>query len=134
VPAKATPVIISAPTVNGAAPRVDQPHAGVLLQSDADRAAEHAAEIGGEERQPREQRNLFQVESAHGCQIERQPERQRAPRRIGEKPRDGDAPEVSFTDKRGDRGPAGSGEVRFLPGENVSRSRAERPLCFDGEW
>ena len=36
----------------------------------------------------------FRSNAAHGGQVERQPERQRAPGRIGEKPRERDAPEV----------------------------------------
>ena len=93
MPTNATPVISSAPTVNALRRALIRPHAS-LLQRNADRAAEQASEIGGEERQPREQRDLLQIESTYGREIERQPERQRAPRRIGKKPRNGDAPEV----------------------------------------
>ena len=111
------------------APRVDQTHAGVLLQRDADRAAEHAAEVGRQERQPREHRNLLQIESAHRRQIERQPERQRAPRRIGEEPRNRDAPEVPLPRMRRNRRLPFPGEVRFLARAGCSRAPPARAPC-----
>ena len=59
-------------------------------------AAEHAAEIGGQKRQPREQRDLLQIQMPHAAQIQRQPETQRAPRRIGQESRQRDSPEVAL--------------------------------------
>ena len=52
----------SAPTVNAPRRALIRLHAEALLQRQADRPAEHAAEIGRQERQPREQRDLLQIE------------------------------------------------------------------------
>src|ERR687883_113554 len=45
-----------------------------LLKRHADQAAEEAAQIGGQERQPREQRDLLQVHLPDAAQVQRQPE------------------------------------------------------------
>ena len=59
-------------------------------------AAEEAAEVGGQERHPGEQRDLLQIEVAHVAEIERQPEGERAPGGVGQKSRERDAPEVAL--------------------------------------
>ena len=51
-----------------AAARVDQTDAACFCSAMRDHAAEHAAEIGREKRHPGEQRDLLQIEMAHGGQ------------------------------------------------------------------
>ena len=87
-----------------AAAGVDQADAA-FLQERNHHAAEHAAEIGGEKRQPGEQRDVLQIKMPDLAQIERQPERQRAPGRIGQKARQGDAPEIALLQNGPDRRP-----------------------------
>ncbi|SAJ25787.1 Uncharacterised protein [Enterobacter cloacae] len=56
-------------------------------------AARHAAEVGGQERQPGEHRDLFQIHTMLFGEVQRHPEAQHGPGRFRHKGRDGDTVE-----------------------------------------
>ena len=70
---------------------------------------------------------------AHRVQVERQPEGQRPPRRVGEEARDGDAPEVPLAEDAPDRGPAAVAfEVLLLSGDDVVALGRRQPWVLIG--
>src|SRR4029078_6805405 len=99
----------------------------------ADDAAEHAAEIGRQERHPREQRDLFEVEVSYRVQGERPPERQRAPGAVGEEPGKRDAPEVALREDAANRRPRPvAAQVLLLAGDDVVTLCRRQPLVTGG--
>ena len=72
-------------------------HAGAAEQAGVQTrqvAACHAAEVGGEERQPGKHRNLLQVHTVLFGKVQRHPEAQHRPGRFRHKGRDGDTVEA----------------------------------------
>ena len=57
-------------------------------------AADHAAKVGGEERQPGEHRYLFKIHTVLFRQVQRHPEAQHRPGGLGHKSGDGDTVET----------------------------------------
>ena len=96
--------------------RPDERHAQPLHQERRQITTEQTAEIRREERQPREHRDLLQVHVALSGEIERNPEAEGLPSRLGEKARLRDRPETARAEHFADAAlvlPVGGG--RRLP-------------------
>jgi hypothetical protein len=113
----------------GAAPGVDDAEAESLLDPVGHQPAEEASEIRRQKGHPCKQGNVLQVHVADGAQIQRKPETQRAPGRIGKETRNRDAPEVALRQDFPNRWPrsvalqvcllTGRNELPFVFGERV---------------
>src|ERR1700727_3518693 len=66
-------------------------------------AAEQTTDVGEQKRQPGEQRELLEVHAAHADHVERYPEGESLPCRLGQETRDDDAEELLLRQDRRDR-------------------------------
>ena len=81
-------------------PRIDHMEPEALVQDRREIAAEDAADVGDQERQPGEQRELLDVHAAHADHVERDPEGEGLPRRLGQEAGDDDAEELLLREDR----------------------------------